>query len=358
MVSSLLSVYYIGEIVMERDKHIKLFEKYLSRQINHEELTELVCWLKNAPDSDDWLNSLWNEAGGNLDEGVKSAIFEKIEHRIASSSQQKLLNLNTSSKRKWLSVVSRWAAVLLLPLISGMSVYLLVKPHNIVNGSLVIAVDKGQKASATLPDGSKVWINSSSRLTYDGSYNIENRVVDLCGEAYFEVKPDKKRPFIVKTTNFSVKALGTAFNVKAYNDDKELSAVLVSGKVEVVAGNSKALLMPNEKVLYDRGCNTLAKMPVDNVKAYTCWRSNEMAFEAESFESIVATLERNYNVKMVFASESLKKYRFTGTVGNTNLQSMLQILSLSSPLEYSMEQGVVILKENKQKKAFYENALK
>ena len=102
----------------------------------------------------------------------------------------------------------------------------------------------------------------------------------------------------------------------------------------------------------------LKKGTVYDAKDYASWKDNTLSFEAESFENIVRVLERYYNTKIEFESESLKQYRFTGTPGNTSLESILQILSLTSPLDYEVKDNVIILRENIKEKAYYEKALK
>ena len=102
----------------------------------------------------------------------------------------------------------------------------------------------------------------------------------------------------------------------------------------------------------------MEKSSVENAKEYINWKYNELTFKGETFENIVHTLERYYNTRIVFESESLKKYRFTGTPGNTSLESILQILSLTSPLSYEVKDSLIILRENVKQKAYYEKALK
>ncbi len=102
----------------------------------------------------------------------------------------------------------------------------------------------------------------------------------------------------------------------------------------------------------------MEKSSVDNAADYINWKYNELTFNGETFESIAHTLERYYNTRIIFESESLKKYRFTGTPGNTSLESILQILSLTSPLTYEVKDSVIVLRENMKEKAYYEKALK
>lgn len=342
---------------MEKNIYMLLFEKFLKREATNEEIQILIEWLKAGNSSDEWLNDSWNGSDMNMDVKLQKAIYAKIRTEIATD-EPNITKRVFHSKPSLFNRMAKWAAIFLMPLVSGVSVYFFMQPKPVEKGNLEILVEKGQKAAAVLPDGSKVWVNSDSKLCYGGHFNEKDRVLELNGEAYFEVKPDKTRPFIVKTKNFSVKALGTAFNVKSYDGDIQQSALLVKGKVEVSTPNASTILNPKERLLMDVGSKSIKKEVVGDVSTYTCWRENEISFDAETFDNIAATLERRYNVHIDFASNSLKKYRFTGTVGNTNLQSMLQILSLTSPLVYEVRGTSILLKENLKEKAYFEKAIK
>ena len=117
-------------------------------------------------------------------------------------------------------------------------------------------------------------------------------------------------------------------------------------------------LEPNQRILFDKSTGKMKKSEVADAADFSGWMYNVLNFEAETFESIVQTLQRLYNARIVFESESLKEYHFTGSPGNTSLESILQILSLTSPLSYEVQDSVIILRENTKEKAWYEKALK
>lgn len=171
---------------------------------------------------------------------------------------------------------------------------------------MIVSVEKGQKANVVLPDGSKVWVNSDSRLIYGSRFTSKERILELEGEAYFEVAPDKDRPFIVETNDLAVRALGTSFNVKSYEEEKDISTVLMTGKVEVSSSYDRLVLNPNERIVFDKQTGHMEKSSVENAEEYINWKFNELTFKGETFENIVHTLERYYNTRIVFESESLK----------------------------------------------------
>jgi len=228
--------------------------------------------------------------------------------------------------------------------------------HDITD--MTVTVEKGQKVALTLPDKSRVWVNSGSTMTYGSRFNSKERIIQLNGEAYFEVAKNKNAPFIVQSQGFSVEALGTAFDVKAYPDENQISTVLMEGKVVVGDGLNKINLSPNQRVTYNRDTKNMQKSDVADGLMYADWRYNKLTFNAETFEDIASVLERNYNVKFVFEAQSLKNYRYSGTIGNTSLESLLQIFAMTSPITYHMKDSVIYMNENKKLMPYYKKVLK
>ena len=351
-----MPVYSIYTKIMENIDYILLFNKFLQKEATREEVSLLIQGLKDEGAFHTWTDEQWKSVSPDMDPDLQQKLLGHIKGKI----QQDKCNIQEFPiKRK--SMFYQWtirvAAVILLLLATSLGVYQYTK-QQMSMPDMVVSVDKGQKANMTLPDGSKVWINSDSKLSYGSHFNFQERMLHLDGEAYFEVAPDKKRPFIVKTGEVSIKALGTSFNVKAYRDEKRISAVLMTGKVEVQSKFTKDIMYPNEQITIDRLTGKMRKEVMREASVYSNWRYNILRFNAETFENIVLTLERNYNTSIVFKSEKLKQYRFTGTLGNTSLESILQILSLTSPLSYEVKDGQILLDMNVEKKKKYENVLK
>ncbi|MCS2891018.1 FecR domain-containing protein [Parabacteroides faecis] len=340
---------------MEKQDYIQLFDKFLLKQASPEEVQMLIQWLKSEGSFQDWMDEEWDAASSGMDTDLQQKLLGQIKQKISLEMQQAPLKRN--KYRTIYLWTARIASVIILLLLTGISVYRYAMEQQKMQ-DMIVSVEKGQKANVVLPDGSKVWVNSDSRLIYGSRFTSKERILELEGEAYFEVAPDKDRPFIVETKNISVKALGTSFDVKSYKEDNWVSAVLMTGKVEVWSENEKLILEPNQRILFDKSTGKMEKSRVMDATDFSGWMYNTLSFEAETFENIVQTLQRLYNTKIVFESESLKKYRFTGSPGNTSLESILQILSLTSPLSYEVKDSVIVLRENKKEKAWYEKALK
>lgn len=341
---------------MEKTDYIQLFDKFLLKQASAEEIQVLIQWLKSEGSFLDWADEEWNVAASEMDTKLQRQLFGQIKEKI-SQIDKTCLPEKENRRRKFYLWFARVTSVILLLLMTGLSVHYYTMSQMIMP-DMIVSVEKGQKANVVLPDGSKVWVNSDSRLSYGSRFNQKERVLSLEGEAYFEVTPDKDRPFIVETDELAVRALGTSFNVKSYEEEKDVSTVLMTGKVEVTSDYDRLVLNPNERIVFNKQTGHMEKSTVENTGDYINWKYNALTFNGETFENIVHTLERYYNTRIVFESETLKKYRFTGTPGNTSLESILQILSLTSPLSYEVRDSMIILRENVKQKAYYEKALK
>jgi transmembrane sensor len=332
---------------MDKQKNIQLLEQFFNGTITKQEIHQLLEELKNAEFEKVWMKEQWDQTPEIMNKAVQKQIMDNIKADI--------LPKRTFKWKQWLLV----AASLLLVFTTSLSAYLFYNGQNKkLAGDMTVTVEKGQKVALTLPDKSRVWVNSGSTLIYGSRFNKKERIIQLDGEAYFEVAKDKNAPFIVQSRGFAVKALGTAFDVKAYPDEKQISSVLIRGKVEVGDELNKMNLSPNQKVTYNCKTKSMQKSDVADGLIYADWRYNKLTFNSETFENIVSVLERNYNVKFVFEAQSLKKYRYSGSIGNTSLESLLQIFAMTSPISYHMKDSVIYMNENKRLIPFYKKVLK
>jgi ferric-dicitrate binding protein FerR (iron transport regulator) len=228
------------------------------------------------------------------------------------------------------------------------------------------ATTYGERKHFQLPDGSVVVLNGGSKIKITDAYGVEARDIFLEGEAFFDVKHNKGLPFIVHTPAMDVKALGTAFNVKAYPEEKMTEASLVRGLVEVTLKykeNHKVVLHPNQKVQWqlpgitsgdkshelagtdkkfgqggDNLVQGLTKTVKDEIKEIA-WTENKLIFNDETFEDIAVLLERWYGVKIEFADVTIMNYRFTGIFDKEGLGAVLSFLKESRHFNYEFIPG-------------------
>ena len=173
----------------------------------------------------------------------------------------------------------------------------------------------GARSKVSLSDGSVIWLNAGSSLSYNKDFSDKFREVYLKGEAYFEVTPDSLKPFVVKSESLNVKVLGTTFNVRTYEDENLVNVVLRTGRVDVSlnGSNQKVIeLQPNEKLSYNKVNEELEKIPV-NADDVCEWVNGKMKFTKVPFGILAKDLERRYNVKIVIESKSLREEAFTGS---------------------------------------------
>lgn len=224
----------------------------------------------------------------------------------------------------------------------------------------------GERKTFQLPDGSVVKLNSGSKIIINEQYGITTRDIYLEGEAFFDVKHNNHVPFIVHTETMDVKALGTAFNVKAYPGERITEASLLRGSVEVTLkkeAGRKVILHPNEKVSCfpvdnkevisprpsektiqsneiknDHLVQTLSKNPLGDIKEIA-WTENKLEFTDETFVQIAQMMERWYGVKIEFKDSSLRQYRFTGIFEKEKIETALSILKESRNFNYKIIHG-------------------
>ena len=210
------------------------------------------------------------------------------------------------------------------------------------NNELIIP--KGGEYQVVLADGTKVWLNSASRLIYPQSFMGKERRVVLSGEAFFDVAHDAERPFIVETSRMNVKVLGTRFNVNDYDDNEEVSTTLVNGSVEIVSGGQQAFrLVPGEQA-YGKE-NELEKREV-NVRLYTSWIDGKFLFNNTELEEIAKQISRWYDVEIFFSNESVKKVRFTGAIVKFKpLDDLVRMIESTSQVRFSVKGKTIVISE-------------
>lgn len=197
-----------------------------------------------------------------------------------------------------------------------------------------------------LSDGSKVWLNSMTELRFPVAFTGEERKVYLTGEAYFEVAPDSKHPFIVVTEEgMEVKVYGTEFNMSTYQHGV-VQTVLVSGKVgiRVNATGKEVMLAPKQMAEYSEKTGMVRVEEADPYR-YIAWKDGEFVFERETIEEIMERLGRWYDVKVFYENESLKQKRFTGVISRyENIEQVFRLIEGPATLRFEVKGNVVTVK--------------
>ena len=186
-------------------------------------------------------------------------------------------------------------------------------------------------------DGSKVWLNSGSTLRFPTSFVGSERIVELKGEAYFDITKNSKMPFLVRTNNaMDIKVLGTQFNVMAYDDEKNINTTLIEGSVEVLKGSGKTMLKPGQEAILNRGSGNIKVAEADLEQAIA-WKNGYFIFYNENIESIMRKVSRWYNVDVVYQG-NLSNKDFVGTISrNKNVSELLKMLELTGAVHFSID---------------------
>ncbi|HEX7846975.1 MAG TPA: FecR family protein, partial [Chitinophagaceae bacterium] len=235
----------------------------------------------------------------------------------------------------------------------------------------IVSTKRGSKSKIELPDGTQVWLNADSRITYDENFHGAQREVSLSGEAFFDVVRDENRPFVIHTPTIDVKVLGTAFNVRSYENEKNTETSLIRGSVEITLVKSpdkkKIILKPNDKLIVnnhkasfhtdsaivkDRSKNqipvmTLAKINYqqkDSSAIETLWVNNKLAFDGEPLEEIALKIERWFDVKVNIADERMKRDSYTAVFEEENLQQVMATLQMTGKFKYTINKKEVTIR--------------
>jgi ferric-dicitrate binding protein FerR (iron transport regulator) len=247
---------------------------------------------------------------------------------------------------------------------------------------------RGSRSFATLPDGTKVWLNSGSKIRFSKKYGTGTRDVNLDGEAYFVVAKNKAVPFVVHTSDIKITALGTAFNVKAYRDEAIIGTTLDEGSVKIepclnTTNTSPLILKPKQSAAYSKSSTsvTLHEMveehggrelvtkhvlvppkqlkvirPMDT-RIFTSWKEAKWIFRHEQMDDLVRKLERKYDVTFVFEDEALKEYSFTGSLKDESIEQVLEVIRLVAPISYKINHKTIELSLDKKLEIKYGKAL-
>lgn len=200
---------------------------------------------------------------------------------------------------------------------------------------------QGMECLITLSDGTRVHLNAETRLTYPVCFSSKERIVQIEGEAYFDVAPDKEHPFIVKTSHTSIRVTGTSFNVRAYADEDTESTTLISGTVRINSGNEEFELVPNQHYTYNKntGTNTVANV---NTDLYTSWESGSFIFLNVPLENVMSYLSKWYGFQYSFEDEAAKQVRIGAYLNRyANMNPIIDMITELNLVNIKQREGIL-----------------
>ncbi len=322
---------------MERERINNLITGFLNNELDDRGKSEVLAWVKESEANQEEFKRIHNafqaEEITSLQKTVRvDSAWNKLRDGMPVVENRKVIRLNNLWKVA--------ATVAILISISLTAYIFTNKPtasqSNPVSALLQFEAPKGQKSKVILADGTTVWLNSGSQLKYDAA---KSRQVSLIGEAYFDVKHDRKNPFEITThSGQKVLVLGTKFNLKAYASERVIETTLEEGKVRFLGKDNEIIskLKPGEQVLYNIDSGEASLNEVDP-ELYSLWKNNILKFENMMFEDIVKRMERWYGVTIELDPKLEKSARFTMTIKTESLRELLTMMRLTADFRYSIE---------------------
>lgn len=271
-----------------------------------------------------------------------------VDHDIPSKKILEQIRKNIRIK-KLKRVCFRVAAVL-IPVVLIVGLYIQLNSKVDLFGTSEyeeVVVDKGERIQIMFQDGTKVYINSDSKLRYPKKFALNTREVYLEGEAYFVVAKNKNRPFIVNLSGPAIHVLGTSFNVQDYPENKDIVVCLDEGNINLTLPTEKKYpVQPGERLVYNKDNQQCTISKMNDMQCLSMWKQNVIVFKDTPLPEVIKILNRWYNVEFKVEDENVLKYVYTLTSDNTLLEKVLMDLEKIAPVkfEYNEDKKEVIVK--------------
>jgi transmembrane sensor len=315
----------------------KIKSRFIAGKASYADLKILEEWLHEHPDEKKDLF---------YDKDILDAYAFAVDSKKYSSGNelkrlQTKLNHPKPLQTTVLPVYLKAAAVFVLAFVLGLlAKSFLIGPESFLRKqeSLVetrtISVPKGQVSQIFLSDGSRIWINSESTIRIPSVFTGDKRTVSLSGEAFFEVAKDPEHPFQVVLEEQTIEVLGTSFNVRAYENSREIQTTLAEGKIKLITPKGFMMLAPGEQAELDKvtGDIILNKVKASNFDA---WKDGRYEFFNENLIEVFQMVERWYDVELIYHADEFKSMNFSGVIRrNKPMDHFLTLLGHSIPIRY------------------------
>ncbi len=366
---------------MNHDRIIELYARKLSAEATDAELAEFVELLKSEDEQffHELITSWW-QTQNNTDASPTKERDDHFNKILGVANSTNLIDnaMIVDDKTKFAKKIKpflKWS-IATAAVVIGLAVcipYFNNNKNNFLDKGdhyNEIVAKRGTKTKIILPDGSQVWLNSDSKLSYGARFNDTIREVLLEGEAYFDVIKDKNRPFVVMTNALNIRVLGTTFNIKSYAQDATIETTLIRGMIEVRKNNEpatkKIVLTPNEKLIYNKSeallvrpnneqntiakklealsITTLSKNIPDSSRVETAWIYGRLVFDGDSFVTLAEKMERWYNIKITIQNQSISNNRFSGVFEKENVEEAFKALQLITMFKYDIHDNEILIK--------------
>ena len=312
-----------------------IIQKYVKGETSEEENLQLHQWIQQSSENKKRFfaeKDIWDSYGfhSNKKKYEVAPELEILKKRVEFRNAHRSIKLIN---------VLKMAAMLLIAFglgWSGQYLSLFNKQQTDEASMQEIIVPKGQVNQIFLADGTRIWINSGSKLTLPSVFAPGERVVKLNGEAFFEVAKDKKRPFMVEVNGQQIKVFGTSFNVRAYDNSDKIETTLETGQIQLRIGNETKMLKPGEQSLFNKTEKQLVISKVDPVN-FSSWKEGRYEFQNEDLIEVFKVVERWYDVEITYDENTFKGMHFSGVIKrNKDAKHFLDLLNLTIPVSYEI----------------------
>ncbi len=366
---------------MEDQYFLTLVARKLSGEALEEDLKKLEQFLNSDElykKKFDLLKAFW-EHKSNIQSNTEDAL-KKVLQQIEdgnNSTQAEHEEIVAVKKKSFIRTIFKYSTAAVFILAVSAAAYFLFKKSGPVQVAQMETKEiqwqsketpRGAKTTITLEDGTKVTMNSDSKLRYPRSFSGTTREVFLTGEAFFSVTHNEKLPFIIHTSKMNIKVLGTEFNVRSYPEDSTTETTLIRGLIEVTLKDrpsDKIILRPKEKLIVSNetsekeissttssSLSTEAQLvvsnlhymsPTDSAVVETSWMDDKLVFQDVSFANLAKDMERWYGIRITFANNLLKEFRFTGIFEKETIDQALKALRMTEKFNYKIEENHITI---------------
>lgn len=324
-----------------------LLEKYLQDKCTDQEKELVEKWYASIQGKTDYLNTLSENEQSRLQEETFAYIKKKIE--------AKKENTNI------LAPIFRWLPLAAAAMILCFGIYYFNRNENKIKVAVNTPVaplqktedeihfqnDEPRMVKHKLPDGSFVWMHADASITYPKTFKKENRMVTFTGEGFFDITPDKKRPFIIQSGEMKIKVLGTRFNVKAKDKDKILEVAVVSGSVSVTAPGNKTeqevVLKPQQKAFFETASKRLTFIQIPNAAKKEIFEPVTVVFEETPLQSVIDQLEQRFETHIHLTNPEMYRCKITADFEQQSLPVILDMLCTSLEGSYTMSENTILI---------------
>lgn len=330
---------------------ISLLQKYIKDQCTEQELRTLLQWLKSPDNSaslDLVIKPLWDSIDENMilpDSQRESELQKEVSLLLTNIKQKETKTADHMiSGKKRLNVFYRVAAILVLVFSVTLGLLKVLDPPQETITYLFNISEKGETKEIFLADGTKVILNSDTKLIVPSDFNKEERIIEMEGEGFFDVTPNPDKPFIIKSGEAQVRVLGTSFDFKSYKEDDFIKLTVSTGKVRVNIADQDLQLSvsPNEHLSVNKVDGNVSKEAIRE-NNYIKWIKGSLYFNKEPIREVIKTINRTYNRKVVLQCNSNSDYKITGTHDNKSIEAVIEAICFTTGLRSRLEGDKIII---------------